>query len=143
MVNESILLLGGRTAAFHLEASSQIVRDGHPTVKGPNMTEGRASHCSATLEDGSVIVAGGMTQSNRYGSSLAEVYIATTLQWERRGDMQRGRLQHACTSVWLDPNPQVGDGIISTLVDSKSVLSIIAAGGEMVVVLLTHHRVLL
>ena len=101
-------------------------------------------HCSATLEDGSVIVAGGAIQSNRDGSSLTEVYNASTLQWERRGDMQRGRLQHACTRVWLDPNPQVGDGIISTLVDSKSVLSIIAAGGEMVVVLLTlYHRVLL
>ena len=90
------------------------------------------SHCSVTLEDGSIIVAGGSAQSYRYGSNLTEVYNTTTLQWERRGGMQHGRMGHACASVWLDPQPPVGDGIIASTVQHSSILSIIAAGGEIV-----------
>ena len=132
MVNNSLLVVGGLTADLHILSSSQQVRPGQPTVQGPHMTEGRMAHCSATLEDSSVIVAGGMMRSNRYGSNLTEVYNATTLHWERRGGMQQGRFHHACASVWLDPQPAVGASIIATLVDSQSVLSIIAAGGGMV-----------
>ena len=131
VVNNSLLVLGGMTADRHLLSSSQLVRPGQPTVQGPHMTEGKVFHCSATLEDGSVIVAGGQAPSNPYGSNLTEVYNATTLQWERRGGMQQGRLGHACTSVWLNHHFGVHDGIIATAVDSQSVLSIIAAGGEM------------
>ena len=132
VVNNSLLVLGGMTADRQLLATTQLVRPGQPTVQGPDMTEGKVFHCSATLEDGSVIVAGGMTESNPYGSTLTEVYNATTLQWERRGGMQHGRLDHACASVWLDPHPAVDDGIIARYVDSQSVLSVIAAGGGMV-----------
>ena len=131
VVNNSLLVLGGMTAD-QLLSSSQLVRPGQPTVQGPHMTEGRALHCSVTLEDGSVIVAGGATQSKQDGSNLTEVYNATTLQWERRGGMLHGRLDHACATVWLDPEPVVDDGIITGIVDSQSVLSIIAAGGGMV-----------
>ena len=112
-------------------ASSQLIRHGQSSLQGPDMTGPRAGHCSATLEDGSIIMTGGLTP-NADGSSLTEVYNATTLQWERRSDMKHRRMYHACTSVWLNQHPKLGKGFLDAdLWTSGNVLSIMVAGGEL------------
>ena len=90
-------------------------------------------HCSSTLADGSVIVTGGETVSNRFGTRLTEVFNATTLRWEKRADMQQGRFYHVCTSVWLETNPSVeqNDGIIAQQVQPYHRLGLVVAGGRM------------
>ena len=40
------------------------------------------------------------------------------------------RMNHAGTSVWLNPKPAVDDGIIANQLTPLSVLYVIAAGGE-------------
>ena len=126
----ALWVLGGHDKNGLPQSSTQIVRPGHPTVWGPNMTEETMMHCSATLANHTVMVTGGGRRSAHGGSARTEVYNFTTQQWERREDMNQRRLGHSCCTVWLDRSSDPKLGIISQRVDNSSVLSVVVAGGE-------------
>ena len=105
---------------------TQVVSQGQPTQWGPNLTEAGDNHCATTLQDNSVILTGGETQSNRFGSARTEVYNSTTKRWERKADMRYRRTGHSCTNVWLD-----SDGSIGNYWSDYSILSVVVAGGKM------------
>ena len=115
-------------------SSTQIVRPGQPTVWGPNMTEETTGQCSATLGDWSVMVTGGQRRSNLGGSDRTEVYNFTSQQWTNKTAMTQRRARHSCTNVWLDPyhDSVNSNGIITTSVTNRSVLSVVVAGGNLV-----------
>ena len=127
----ALWVLGGGDKDLSLVSSTQIVRPGQPTVWGPDMTEVTQGHCSATLEDNTVMVTGGQRRGSGHGGSArTEVYSFTSQQWTRREDMNQRRLWHSCATVWLDSRDYPFDGIIDTGVSNSSVLSLVVAGGE-------------
>ena len=131
MVEDTLWVMGGvdLTAVYQ---STQVVRQGQPTEWGPNLTEAGAYHCATTLQDNSVILTGGQTRSNPYGSARTEVYNSTTKRWERKADMRYRRMGHSCTNVWLDPNTtNTKSGVIPDFLTDRSVLSVVVAGGKM------------
>ena len=115
----------------YVQEWTQVVRQGQPTEWGPNLTEAGLGHCATTLQDNSVILTGGETHSNTYGSARTDVYNSTTKRWERKADMRHGRHSHSCTNVWLDPNPHsFGWPVIAMTMVDTSVLSVVVAGGK-------------
>jgi hypothetical protein len=125
---QAMLVMGGVYAERGL-SNTQIVRPGQPTQPGPEMTEETGAHCSTTLQDGSVIVTGGLRESNSYGSPRTEVYNFTTRQWTKVQDMRQGRFGHTCTQVLLEPDDP-DFNILNGHVRNTSVLSIVIAGGK-------------
>ena len=125
--------MGGEDKDRNLQLSTQIVRPGQPTVWGPDLTEETAMHCSATLEDNTVMVTGGRKRKSLGGSARTEIYSFTTQQWTRMSDMKQRRADHSCRTVWLDTVPErvTEFGIISHTVTNSSVLSVVVAGGEL------------
>ena len=130
----ALWVLGGLDHGNQVQSITQIVRPGQPTVWGPDMTEGTADHCSATLEDNTVMVTGGRRRRRgpHSASARTEVYSFITQQWTRREDMNQRRLWHSCSPVWLvtDSRSDPSGGIIDTGVTNSSVLSVVVAGGE-------------
>ena len=126
----ALWVLGGLDKDLYVTSSTQIVRPGQSTVWGPDMTEGTTVHCSATLEDNTVMVTGGARRSDPGGSARTEVYSFTTQQWIRRADMKQRRLDHSCSTVWLDSSDNPFSGVIGYGVHNSSVLSVVVAGGE-------------
>ena len=124
-----MLVMGGMQDNHHFLPTSQIVRLGQPTEPGPHMTEWVAGHCSTTLQDGSVVITGGLRKSNHAGSAMAEVYNFTTGQWRQVQNMRQGRFFHSCTQVWLSPDDPESD-ILSSYVTNTSIISIVVAGGK-------------
>ena len=120
--------------------TTQVVSQGQPTQWGPNLTEAGDNHCATTLQDNSVILTGGETQSNIYGSARTDVYNSTTKRWERKADMRQRRLHHSCTNVWLEPDPSFSfiHGVIAYTLSDTSVLSVVVAGGKMILYFTTH-----
>ena len=120
--------------------STQVVRQGQPTEWGPNLTEAGGNHCATTLQDNSVILTGGRTRSNRFGSARTDVYNSTTKRWERKADMRQRRQGHSCTNVWLetDPSFSIINGVIAPVLSDRSVLSVVVAGGKMILYFTTH-----
>ena len=124
-------MLGGQAKDGISQSSTQIVRPGQPTVRGPNMTEVAMSHCSATLGDNTVMVTGGGRRSDAItGSSRTEVYSFTSEQWTRRVDMNQRRMGHSCSAVWLNSGDDPFTGVIDPTLTNSSVLSVVVAGGE-------------
>ena len=124
-------MLGGLDKDQYVQSSTQIVRPGQPTVRGPDMTEVAMSHCSATLADNTVMVTGGGRRSDAItGSARAEVYSFTSKQWTRRADMNQRRMSHSCSAVWLDSSGDPLTGVIDPTLTNSSVLSVVVAGGE-------------
>ena len=119
---------------------TQVVSQGQPTQWGPNLTEAGDNHCATTLQDNSVILTGGETQSNRFGSARTEVFNSTTKMWERKADMKYRRTDHCCTNVWLTPDPSISisTGVIAQYLRDTSVLSVVVAGGKMILYFTTH-----
>lgn len=132
VVNNSLLLIGGASKDESYRNSTQQVRHGQQAIQwpGPDMSEERVHHCSTLLEDGSIIVTGGKTLQNKKGSNMTEVYNSTTHKWERKADTNQGRYGHACASVWLNPEPELGKGILAYTVTANSILSQVIAGGK-------------
>jgi hypothetical protein len=128
-------ILGGVDAGKHYLSSTQIVRPGMPTERGPDMTEEAIGHCSTPLQDGSVIVTGGIRRSNLWGSPRTEIYNFTTRQWSQKKDMKQRRLAHSCTPVWLSRDNPDSD-ILFGVVSNTSILSIVVAGGKLT---LSHY----
>jgi hypothetical protein len=125
----AMLVMGGLDANHYGLNITQIVRPGHSTQPGPNMTGWAYGHCSTTLQDGSVISMGGARPDNFGGSARTEVYNFTTKQWRQAHDMRQRRLYHSCTQVWVTPdNPE--DDILAPVHTNNSVISIVVAGGN-------------
>ena len=124
----------------HVYQSTQVVRQGQPTRWGPNLTEIGLGHCATTLQDNSVILTGGQRRSNPLGSARTDVYNSTTKRWERKADMRQRRASHSCTNVWLNPNPSTSiiNGVITPILTDTSVLSVVVAGGKMILYFTTH-----
>ena len=133
-------MMGGAEGAGDLQQRTQVVRQGQPTRWGPSLTEAGTDHCATTLQDTSVILTGGVTRSNRYGSARTDVYNSTTKRWERKADMRQGRFDHSCTNVWLEPDPSfsIRTGVIAQMLTDRSVLSVVVAGGKMILYFTTH-----
>ena len=98
MVNNSLLIIGGVTNNGEESFTNkiQVVRRGRPTTPWlrPDMPEGRARHCSTALEDGSIMVTGGITLNNKQGSKSTQVFDSKTLIW--------------VTSSWMHILPKTG-----------------------------------
>ena len=124
----ALLVLGGLHDSQHVLSTTQIVQPGHPTQPGPDLTEPTMASCSTTLEDGSVIMTGGLTQSSRGGSTRVQVFNFTTKEWTPRENMNHKRSQHSCGQVWLTPDDDRFN-IFSADLTNNSVLSIVVAGG--------------
>ena len=132
----ALWVVGGQAKDGISQSSTQIVRPGQPTVRGPDMTEVAMSHCSATLADNTVMVTGGGRRSDAItGSARAEVYSFTSEQWTRRADMNQRRMSHSCSAVWLDSSGDPLTGVIDPTLTNSSVLSVVVAGGESLLVL--------
>ena len=127
----ALWVLGGGDKDFSVVSSTQIVRPGQPTVWGPDMTKNAMWHCSATLENNTVMVTGGERRGSGHGGSArTEVYSFTSQQWTRRADMNQRRMWHTCAMVWLNSRSDFY-GILASGVDDDSVLSVVVAGGEL------------
>ena len=139
MVEDTLWVMGGADEK-HVYQSTQVVRHGQPTRWGPNLPEIGSHHCATTLQDNSVILTGGMTRSNPYGSVRTEIYNSTTKRWERKADMRRGRFGHSCTNVWVNPDPRLSKpfGVIARTLTDTSVLSVVVAGGKMILFFTAH-----
>ena len=122
----ALWMLGGTDKDLYAQSSTQIVRPGQPTVWGPDMTEETLGHCSATLEDNTVMVTGGRSRSGPTGSARTEVYSFITQRWTRKADMNQIRMQHSCSTIWLDGHAD-SDSIIDTGATNSSVLSVVVA----------------
>ena len=107
VVGDTLWVMGGADKDFYIQSGTQVVRQGQPTQWGPSLTEAGGAHCATTLQDNSVILTGGRTDSNLTGSTRTEVYNSTTRVWERWANMKQRRYGHSCTSVWVDPYPTV------------------------------------
>ena len=127
---QALWILGGENASYDPQIITQIVRSGMPTERGPDMTEIAVGHCSVTLEDGSVIVTGGLRRSNVDGSSKTEIYSFKTKKWSKKRDMKQRRLWHSCTQVLLRPD-EPNSHILSPIVTNTSIISIVVAGGKL------------
>ena len=142
MVEDTLWVMGGADINHDVQQRTQVVRQGQSTQWGPDLTEfgPGAFHCATTLQDNSVILTGGRTHSDFYGSARTEVYNATTRKWERMADMRYKRYCHSCTNVWLVPNPRFSiiEGVIATEVDDSNVLSVVVAGGKMIIYITAH-----
>ena len=119
-------MIGG-TSNDSLLTRVQMVRHGQPTEWGPNLSEGGAAQCATTLQDGSVIVTGGVSETH-FGVAKTEIYNSTTKMWERKADMKQRRMKHSCANLWVDPLPEA-DGIVPSQLTPTSVLSVAVAGG--------------
>ena len=130
--NNSLLVLGGLTYMYGNEtegmmSDSQLVRNAQKTdlTDDLDMNEAKCYHCSTSLDGGNIIMTGGRTSSNMFGSNTTEFYNATSHKWETKK-----RSMHSCTSVWLNPNfTKTEGGIIAQSVDRSSVLGIVISGG--------------
>ena len=129
VVGDSLWVMGGGDKDHYVQFGTQVVRQGQPTQWGPSLTETGAAHCATTLQDNSVILTGGRTQSNFTGSPRTEVYNSTTGAWERRSNMKQRRYGHSCTNVWVDPHP-VSEGVIAWEETPTATLSVVVAGGR-------------
>ena len=123
-------MLGGQDIDSDVQVSTQIVRPNQPTVWGPHMIEAICGHCSATLADNSVMVTGGFRRRDPGGSARTEIF--KNQQWTRREHMNQRRVDHSCSTVWIERNPVTAAelGIIAPRVTNSSVLSVVVAGGE-------------
>ena len=63
--------------------TTKIVRPGHITEQGPDMTESVAGHCLTTFDEGSVISTGGRWKSPGDGSARTEVHSFTSMSMRR------------------------------------------------------------
>ena len=138
MVEDTLWVMGGGDENYYPQKWTQVVRQGQPTQWGPNLTEIGAGHCATTLQDNSVILTGGQTRSNFSGSARTEIYNSTTKRWERKADMRQRRYGHSCTNVWLDPDPSIQSGVIAPFLRDTSVLSVVVAGGKMILYFTAH-----
>ena len=129
VVANSLWVMGGVDKDHYIHSGTQVVRQGQPTQWGPSLTEDGAYHCATTLQDNSVILTGGKTDSNFTGSARTEVYNSTTKVWGRRSNMKQRRYGHSCTSVWVDPHPSA-DGVIASVESATTILSVVVAGGR-------------
>ena len=140
VVEDTLWVMGGMDLT-DVYQSTQVVRQGQPTEWGPNLTVTGINHCATTLQDNSVILTGGWTRSNRFGSARTEIYNSTTKRWERKADMRQRRVRHSCTNVWLEPDPStsIQYGVIARArLTDRSVLSVVVAGGKMILYFTTH-----
>ena len=140
VVEDTLWVMGGVDGHSAIQWT-QMVRQGQPTQWGPNLTEAGGNHCATTLQDNSVILTGGMTLSNRFsGGARTEIYNSTTKRWERKADMRQRRISHSCTNVWLEPDPSfsIRTGVIAGKLTDRSVLSVVVAGGKMILYFTTH-----
>ena len=129
MVGDSLWVMGGADKDQYVQSGTQVVRQGQPTQWGPSLTEPGGFHCATTLQDNSVILTGGMTNSNLTGSPRTEVYNSTTKVWERRASMKQRRYGHSCTSVWVEQYPSL-EGVIAWDETATAILSVVVAGGR-------------
>ena len=136
-------VIGGRYNDSYIQSGTQVVRQGQPTQWGPSLTENGIAHCATTLQDNSVILTGGRTQSNFTGSARTEVYNSTNGVWERRADMRHKRVSHSCTNVWVDQYPPY-EGVIAWDQSASTTLSVVVAGGwcSYTPLLTKHPRIL-
>ena len=100
-----------------------------PTPPGGGAVHGTRTplQCATTLQDGSVIVTGGVSETH-FGVAKTEIYNSTTKMWERKADMKQRRMKHSCANLWVDPLPEA-DGIVPSQLTPTSVLSVAVAGG--------------
>ena len=132
VVGDSLWVMGGgakEDGHLYMQSGTQVVRQGQPTQWGPSLTEAGKFHCATTLQDNSVILTGGRTQSNHDGSARTEVYNSSTGVWERKSNMKQRRYSHSCTSVWVDPHP-THEGVIAWEESATAILSVVVAGGR-------------
>ena len=129
VVGDSLWVMGGGDKDTYIQSGTQVVRQGQPTQWGPSLTEAGAYHCATTLQDNSVILTGGRTQSNITGSARTEVYNSSTGVWQRRSNMKQRRYGHSCTSVWVDQHPSA-QGVIAWEESATAILSVVVAGGR-------------
>ena len=129
MVANSLWVMGGADKDRTIQSGTQVVRQGQPTQWGPNLTEAGVLHCATTLQDNSVILTGGRTDSNLTGSARTEVYNSTTGVWERRSNMKQRRYGHSCTNVWVEQHPRL-EGVIAWKETATAILSVVVAGGR-------------
>ena len=125
-------VIGGGDKNNYRLSTTQIVRPGLPTEKGPDMTEDADSHCSTTLaKNNKVIITGGKRMSEPDGSNKTEVYSFDRQEWTTLAKMNERRFQHSCAPVWLNPHPDTSiDGIITGMPNNSSVLGGVVAGGK-------------
>ena len=65
-----------------------------------------------------------------------QIYSFKSKKWTTKRDMNQKRFDHSCAQVWLNPEPDPAlNGIIPPTVTNSSVLSIVVAGGKLVLVL--------
>ena len=123
----AMLVMGGVGAGRHPLSSTQIVRPGQPTQPGPHMSGWALGHCSSTLQDGAVIVTGGIRPDNLGGSARTEVLNTSTGVWVQGRGMRQRRAGHSCTQVWVTPD---ADDILTPTLTNTSVLTTAVAGGK-------------
>ena len=124
-----MLVMGGVDAGWHPLSSTQLVRPGHHTQPGPDMTGWAAGHCSTTLQDGAVMVTGGARPDNPGGSARTEMLNTSTWTWREGVALQQRRTVHSCTQVWVTPDA-LYDDILTAGLTNSSVLSTVVAGGK-------------
>ena len=140
MVEDTLWVMGGADENNVIQQRTQVVRQGQSTQWGPDLTEFGAYHCATTLQDNSVILTGGARHGDGFGSARTEVYNSTTRGWERKADMRYRRYGHSCTNVWLEPKPSFpfAGAVIADSVYDRSVLSVVVAGGKMILYITAH-----
>jgi hypothetical protein len=59
-----------------------------------SMLNGREDHAAVQLDDGNILVSGGYTLTDGYGSNLVEIFDLSKQKWETAAPMNKGRASH-------------------------------------------------
>ena len=91
--------------------------------EGPPLTSERLSHCSVTMADGDVVIAGGA--DSHHVLTLVERFSLSSGQWRTEAPLHHARSAHSCSHVWV-----IETGIIVLDTVSPAMSGVVVAGGD-------------